>query len=183
MNGPQLPARPQLSHVGIFAIDLDALVPFYERVLGMLVTDRGSLAPGVDIVFMSSTPEQHHQLVLVSGRAPDARSTVNQLAFRVNDLDELQSYAKFLSDFDRIPVRPLSHGNAWSIYFEDPEQNRIEIYCDTPWYVSQPCAIPVDLGDGDQLRSDTEALIEREPSGVPVEHWRADFSRRQTERS
>ncbi|MGE0880908.1 MAG: VOC family protein [Acidimicrobiia bacterium] len=178
MNDPHRPVRPQLSHVGIFAIDLDTLVPFYERMLGMLVTDRGTLAPGVEIVFMSSTPEQHHQLVLVSGRAPDARSTVNQLAFRVNDLEELQAYARFLSSFDGIPVRPLSHGNAWSLYFEDPERNRIEIYCDTPWYASQPCALPVDLGDGDRLQADTEALIEQDPSGVPVEQWQADFARR-----
>lgn len=32
-------------------------------------------------------------------------------------------------------VAPRNHGNAWSIYFADPEGNRIELYTPSPWYV------------------------------------------------
>ena len=33
---------------------------------------------------------------------------------------------------------PVTHGNAVSVYFKDPEGNGIEIFCDTPWHVPQP---------------------------------------------
>ena len=39
----------------------------------------------------------------------------------------------------------ISHGNAWSMYFKDPEGNRIELFVDTPWYVKQPLRIPMDM--------------------------------------
>ena len=39
----------------------------------------------------------------------------------------------------------VSHGNAWSAYFKDPEGNRIEVFVDSPWYTPQPCRQPLDL--------------------------------------
>lgn len=175
-NEQRCPVRSELRHAGIYAIDLERLAAFYGQMLGLVVTDRGVTSAGAEIVFMTASLDQHHQLVLVGGRQPGTRSTVNQLAFRVDGLTALQAYARFLAGFDAIATRQLSHGNAWSIYFEDPEGNGIEVYCDTPWYVSQPRAIPLDLRAGaDQIRTDTAAVVEREASGVPVERWRADL--------
>jgi catechol-2,3-dioxygenase len=177
----QCPVRSELRHAGIYATDLERLTAFYGQMLGLVVTDRGVMSTGREIVFMTASPDQHHQLVLVGGRQPGTRSTVNQLAFRVDGLAQLQAYAQFLAGFDDIATRELSHGNAWSIYFEDPEGNGIEVYCDTPWYVSQPRAIPLDLGaDGDRIWADTAALVEHDPSGLTVERWRADLERRFT---
>ena len=61
--------RPQLtfSHLGIFVRDLAAMADFYTTRLGFTVTDRGAL-PGVDLVFLSRDPDEHHQIVLASGR-------------------------------------------------------------------------------------------------------------------
>ena len=39
----------------------------------------------------------------------------------------------------------MNHGNSWSLYFNDPEDNTVEIYMDTPWYVAQPFADDLDL--------------------------------------
>ena len=39
----------------------------------------------------------------------------------------------------------MDHGNAWSLYFRDPEGNRLEVFCDTQWYVEQPCLEDLDL--------------------------------------
>ena len=178
-TGPRCPVRSELRHAGIFATDVDRLVAFYTQMLGLVVSDRGIMSTGAEIVFLTASPDQHHQLVLIAGREPDTPSTVNQLAFRVDGLEELQEYTRFLEGFGDIVTRPLSHGNAWSVYFTDPEGNGIEVYCDTPWYVSQPRAIPIDLlADGEQIRADTAAVIEREPSGVPVEQWRTGLRQR-----
>ena len=44
-------------------------------------------------------------------------------------------------------IAPITHGNALSVYFLDPEDNRFELYVDMPWYVSQPCRVvaPIEL--------------------------------------
>jgi catechol 2,3-dioxygenase len=178
----QPPVRPELRHAGIYATDLERLAAFYTQMLGLVVTDRGLTSAGAAILFMTSSTDQHHQLVLVGGRLPGTPSTLNQLAFRVDGLAALQTYARFVAGFEEIATRQLSHGNAWSIYFADPEGNGIEVYCDTPWYVSQPRAVPFDLlADAEQICADTAALVEQDPSGVAVERWRADLELRLTE--
>jgi len=58
-----------LSHVGLSCFDLARLEDFYTRVLGMTVTDRGTVPGGTDeLVFLTTDPSEHHQLVLASGR-------------------------------------------------------------------------------------------------------------------
>lgn len=65
--------RPGLafSHVGIYVNDLPQMEEFYTRLLEFTVTDRGAL-PGpagpVSLVFLSRDPDEHHQIVLASGR-------------------------------------------------------------------------------------------------------------------
>ena len=44
-------------------------------------------------------------------------------------------------EIDRI----VSHGNAFGMYFFDPEGNRIELYCKTGFDVPQPHGDPIDL--------------------------------------
>jgi catechol-2,3-dioxygenase len=52
-------------------------------------------------------------------------------------MDELRGLIAGVEGED-ITYRPTSHGNTWSIYFQDPEKNGVEIFCDTPWQVQQP---------------------------------------------
>jgi catechol 2,3-dioxygenase len=71
-------------------------------------------------------------------------------------------------------IEPRCHGNAWSVYFSDPENNRIEMFCDTPWYVPQPCGFEIDLEKSeDQLFRETEAYCRDQPGFKPMEEWRA----------
>src|SRR6185437_9725306 len=60
------------------------------------------------------------------------------------------------------------HGHAWSIYFRDPEGNRIEVYCDTPWYVHQPIReeMDFDLPEAEILKR-SEALARSLPGFKP----------------
>src|SRR5262245_30531894 len=129
VTDPSCPVQAELRHAGIYASDIDRLVSFYGQMLGLVVTDRGIMSTGAEIVFMTASPEQHHQLVLVSGRQLGTPSTVNQLSFRVDGLSELQAYARFLGGFEDIATRQLSHGNAWSIYFRS-EERRVGKACE-----------------------------------------------------
>jgi len=157
--------KPQLAHVGIYVTDAEAMIRFYQEVLGLTVTDRGlSTSTKVPIIFMSSNPTQHHQFVLVQGRAKEAVSTVNQLSFKVETLKELREVAAKATAHGS-KLRQTSHGNAWSVYFPDPEGNPIEIYLDTPWHVAQPHGDPIDFAKSDaEIYAETEARVRADPT-------------------
>src|SRR5260370_40911506 len=82
---------PQLSHCGVFARDIDKMVAFYTETIGLVVSDRGISSRGGELAFMTAAPGHHHQLVVVSGRAPEGVSTVNQLSFKAGDLNPLKA--------------------------------------------------------------------------------------------
>ena len=56
-----------LSHMGFYVKNLEAMGQFYKDVLGFIETDRGDLGV-VQLIFLSRDPNEHHQLVLASGR-------------------------------------------------------------------------------------------------------------------
>ena len=171
---------PQLTHMAVFARDLPAMERFYAEVIGLVVSDQGRSANlGVDLIFMTADPEKHHQFVLVSGRAPEAAGNVQQVSFLVDSLATLRRvHGRALGAGVAAP-RCVTHGNAFSAYFPDPEGNTIEVYCDTPWYVPQPFGVPVDLSRPDAaLEVENEALCRATPGFLPRAEWQAQVAAR-----
>ena len=127
------------SHVGLYVKDIDLMQSFYSSVLGMVVTDKGALR-GRELVFMTRNINEHHQLVLASGRntAHDARH-INQISFQTPTLNNLRCYKASLAEREDISeVLQVNHRMTWSMYFLDPGGNRIELYTNSPWHVQQP---------------------------------------------
>jgi len=62
------------------------------------------------------------------------------VAFRsIGTLADLRALNDVLASDHRVTqIVPLTHGNAWSVYFRDPELNGVEVFIDTPWHVRQP---------------------------------------------
>ena len=172
--------RPTLSHMGIFVTDMERMIRFYTEVLGLTLTDRGrGITFNNELAFMSSDPEKHHQMVLASGRPSDATfSTVMQASFAVGSLDDLRAVkARALAE-GATGLRALDHGNAWSIYFKDPEGNTVEVCLDTPFHVPQPHGDPLDLDKrDDEIVRATEAACRNDPGFMP----RAEYVRRLSE--
>lgn len=163
------------SHVGIHARDVEKMARFYQEALGLIETDRGEL-PGRTLVFMSGDAREHHQVVIASGRTGDLEDKViNQISFRVDDLEALQQvYRRMKNHPGASDFRAVNHGNAWTLYFRDPELNRLEVFADAPWYIAQPCSEPLDLDrPADELRELTRQMCVNDPSFEPVEAWRA----------
>jgi catechol 2,3-dioxygenase len=76
-------------------------------------------------------------------------------------------------------MRTVSHGNAWSAYFLDPEGNRLEAYLHTPFYVPQPHGEPLDLGKtDDEILHATEAACAKDPGFMPREAFAAKVAAR-----
>jgi len=170
--------RLSIGHVGIFVVDPDRMKAFYTNVLGFTVTDDGRMHTGVRLIFMSRDPSEHHQFVLVEGRAEGAPSTVNQISFRAGSLADIRAMHRRAVEAGADDIRPINHGNAWSVYFRDPEGNRLECYVPTPWYVRQPHGDPLDLSLSDaQIAATTEAMCRAAPSFQTVADWQKAFAR------
>jgi catechol 2,3-dioxygenase len=155
------------------------MVDFYRNVVGLVVSDRGISSRGGELAFMTASPEHHHQFVIVSGRTPEGVTTVNQVSFKVPDLDALKSVFARARAAGVETIRQTTHGNALSCYFPDPEGNQIEIYMDTPWYVPQPHGAPIDLMlPNDEIMAENERHCRATPGFMPLAEWRAEVEGR-----
>lgn len=152
-------AVSRLGHVGLYARDLEGLRDFYRDVLGLKVADQ-DLDRG--IVFMSSDPEsEHHELALARGRATDETvEMVQQLSWHVDSVEAIQGFHRLFKEQGVRVQREVTHGNALSIYFFDPEGNRNEVYFSTGVLTQQPFSKPIDLSlPKDELLAENLRII------------------------
>lgn len=162
----------QLTHLGIFVHDMDRMVAFYRDMFGLVVVDRGEFL-GKELSFLTGSPDEHHQIVLVKGRTGEPTTKIlGQVSFRVESLADLRTFAARAEELGATESEARNHGNSWSIYFRDPEHNFIEMYVVTPWQVRQPWRVSLDLSqpDGD-IVADTKQRIDADGVTVDKEEW------------
>ncbi len=155
-----MPQITGLGHVGIYAEDLTKQRDFYSRVMGLQIADEDLENRGM--VFMSADPvAEHHEFVLMKGRVTsDDAKVIQQISFIVPTIDDLKEYHQRLLSENVTIDRIVSHGNAFGMYFLDPEGNRIELYYKTGFKVPQPHGDVIDLEDSNEkLLADARALI------------------------
>ncbi|MGO9453041.1 MAG: VOC family protein [Candidatus Binataceae bacterium] len=178
------------SHFGISCFDLDRMGDFYTRVLGMTVSDKGGVPGGTArLVFLTTDPSEHHQLVLASGRTEGTilqgpvpggsfGAAIFQLTFKLEDLATLRRVRQRLIAEGNTNFIPLNHGNSWSLYTRDPEGNALELVVDSPWYVHQPAGELLDLSlDDAEILRRTEQICRATGDWQPVDEWREKIAR------
>lgn len=184
---PRVP-RLRFSHLGLCTIDLPKMEEFYTRVLGFVITDRGN-ALGMDLAFLSRDPNDHHQIVLSTGRPgglpgntinPMFGPCINQISLALDGLDDLKLMNAHLMEHyaDFTPIY-ANHGTAWSIYFHDPERNLVETFVDTEWYCHQPVFEGLDLSRSNaEILAQTEALARSSAGFQMATDWRAEIQKK-----
>ena len=184
-------AAPNLkfSHMGLSVKDIARMEGFYTRALGFTVTDRGT-AGGMQLVFLSRDPFDHHQIVLATGRPerlpantanPQFGPSINQISFKMGTLADLREMHGRLQAEGGSNLFPANHGIAWSIYAHDPEGNNLEFFVDSDWYITQPFLIPLDFSKSDELIvAETKQLCESSEGFEPYGDWRERVARRMT---
>ncbi len=166
-----------ISHVVLYVYDFPIMKDFYTDVMGFHLSDIGR-ARGNDICFLTLDPGlDHHQLALAGGRTgPRDAGSLNHVAFRLPSLADLRARYERLTAEDAVTaVEPITHGSWLSVYYRDPENNRMEFFVDTPWYMKQPIVDPLDfsLSDADILRV-TEQTYRDTEGFRPMSEWRAE---------
>ena len=173
--------RLTMSHATLAVNDLESMLDFYTGTLGFHVTNRGDMPGGGQMAFVSQDPAEHHQIVFISGMpGPEHQFVmVDHLAFRTGSLDDLRTIGARLDAAEVEGVIPINHGNAWSLYFNDPEGNGLECFVDSPFHVAQPFADGLDLSADDAaIEADTRAKVHDDDEFQSLADWQAAFAAR-----
>jgi len=135
----QITVHAKLQHYGLTTDKLDAMIDWYRKVLGMTINHRAEVpaearnrAPFSAAAFLSND-EVHHRIVFFETPGavadPDKSRHVHMqhIAFAYETIDDLLgSYAR-LKGLDILPRWAADHGVGLSFYYEDPDQNIVEL--------------------------------------------------------
>lgn len=153
----------KLGHVQLRVADLERSKAFYRDVLGFRVAeqdpDHGDLFMTLGEDFHTLDMAQHPSPEI--GRGPSRPLGVAHIAFQVASYDALREAYRTLLEHGVQIDRAVDHVNQRSIYFLDPDGNRLEIY-----YEMSGALQRFPEGRGDQ---NFELVVTR--AGEPLPDW------------
>jgi len=117
-----------ISHVLCRTRQLDTMIGWYETVLQAKVYYRNEL-----LAFLSFDDE-HHRIALaqsdIAVERPAQAVGVEHICFGFEDFAGLVQTYERLKQEEILPERPVNHGMTTSLYYRDPDGNRIELTVD-----------------------------------------------------
>ncbi len=122
--------QTRIGHVKIRVSDLDRAVDFYRRLLNLRLVER---VDDLRYAFLSASAA-HHEIALESVTSESPRATsddirVQHVAFEVPDGKSLACAYKVLTEAG-VHTSAVDNAISWSIYFEDPDGNALEVFWD-----------------------------------------------------
>ena len=116
------------AHFVLRVTDLKASIAFYEKLLGMHVVHEAPF-----IAFLTYDAE-HHRVALVvtpvTDQAPPGAAGLDHVAYTFSSLEALLGSYLRLKELGIVPVWSINHGPTTSLYYADPDGNRIELQVD-----------------------------------------------------
>jgi catechol 2,3-dioxygenase len=117
-----------IDHVSYVVRDMGRAVAFYEGVLGL---HEVGATPDRSFVALS-WGDNVHDIALMTGAAPSGGSAHHVAITLQGGPDELRAFVGELRDRGVELEMALDHLVSQSVYFRDPDGNRIEVFVDMP---------------------------------------------------
>jgi len=119
----------KIGHAHLKVRNLERSIDFYTRYLKLQETERVA-----NYAFLSAG-QFHHDIALqevgLDAPHPPAYGTgLYHVAFEVPDRHSFAEAYRALTEAG-IPVAAVDHFISWAMYFDDPDGNGLEIYCDS----------------------------------------------------
>ena len=115
----------RISHYGLRTTRLGVMKDWYLHVLGAAVAFES------DTVCLITFDTEHHRLALLHVDEANApirdRTGFEHVAFSYRDLGDLMSTYRRLLDTNIAPDASINHGTMTSLYYSDPDGNRVEL--------------------------------------------------------
>jgi catechol 2,3-dioxygenase len=147
----------RIGHLVLNVRDVAASEKFYTEILGFEVAIRRPHASFL------TCGRIHHDLALF--QAPDDaqeatqnRIGLNHFAVQIEDLAELKEFYQLLKESGVTIDRTVDHGMTSSVYFFDPDGNRVEFFCNTHETAEEGLA-----SMRDPVRKNTELVLDEAP--------------------
>jgi catechol-2,3-dioxygenase len=119
----------KLAHVVLRVRDLPTMRDWYKTVLHAESTQE------TDMLSFLTYDDEHHRIALVAIPGTEARDErmrtgMDHIAFTYSSVADLLHTYERLRDAGITPFWPINHGVTLSLYYRDPEGNRIELQVD-----------------------------------------------------
>jgi catechol 2,3-dioxygenase len=125
--------RPErIGHVVIKVRDLERSARFYSEVMGLQIM---KMETGFKMGFFASNGRDHHEIAAMEV-GPDAPLPpphaigLSHIAFRLRDEAHLRAAYDDLKAHNVKIITAVNHGVTKSVYFQAPDGNQLEVYCD-----------------------------------------------------
>ncbi len=124
----------RVGHLVLRVKNMERSRRFFEDVLGFPVVAQNERGM---VFFSTDVEDNHHMLALMPGKegAPmpsPEHIGMQHVSFELGSFAELQeAYARF-KEKDVNIVYTTFHGITKSVYFNDPDGNTLEVYCNVP---------------------------------------------------
>ena len=162
------PAR--FAHFVLRVTDLKASITFYQKLIGMTVVHESGF-----VAFMTYDDE-HHRLALivtpVAEAAPPGAAGLDHVAYTFESMGELLGTYLRLKNEGLLPVWSINHGATTSLYYADPDGNRVELQVEN---FDSEAEIQRFIESGDFAKNpigvefDPDRLVARFEAGDPIE--------------
>ena len=127
--------HPKLQHYALGTANLDAMIDWYRKVLGMTINYRSTMPAGAPFSATAfvSNDEVHHRLVFFEmpglGAIVDKarHSRVQHVAYEYETLDDLLGTYVRLKGLGILPVMAVDEGMQTAFYYADPDRNTVEL--------------------------------------------------------
>jgi catechol 2,3-dioxygenase len=124
----------RVGHLVLRVKDVERSKRFFEEILGFPVVAQNERGM---VFFSTDVADNHHMLAIMPGKEGAAMPTPDQVgmqhvSFELGSFAELQDAYRLFKEKGVAIDHTVFHGVSKSVYFYDPDGNRLELYVNVP---------------------------------------------------